>query len=37
LSKQFTSKFRYTYTRPASIEEVKSCVQRSSEALRSYI
>jgi hypothetical protein len=37
LSKQFTRNFRSTYTRPASIEEVKSCVQKSGEALHSYI
>jgi hypothetical protein len=37
LSMQLTSNFRSTYTRIASIEEVKSCVQRSDEALRSYI
>jgi hypothetical protein len=34
---QFTSNFRSTYTRPASIEEVKSCTQKIGEALRSYI
>jgi hypothetical protein len=27
LTKQFTSNFRSTYKRPASIEEVKACVQ----------
>jgi hypothetical protein len=37
LAKQFTSNFRSTYTRPTLVEEVKSCVQRSGEALRSYI
>jgi hypothetical protein len=37
LEKQFTNNFQSTYTRPASIEEVKSCVQKSGEALRSYI
>jgi hypothetical protein len=37
LAKQFTSNFQSTYTRPTSIEEVKSCVQRSGEVLRSYI
>jgi hypothetical protein len=37
LEDQFTRKFRSTYKRPASIEEVKSCMQRSGETLRSYI
>jgi hypothetical protein len=37
LEKQFTTNFRSSYTRPASIEEVKSCMQKSGEALRSYI
>jgi hypothetical protein len=37
LAKQFTSNFRSTYMRPASIEEVKSCIHKSGEALRSYI
>jgi hypothetical protein len=27
LTKQFTSNFKLTYKRPASIEEVKACVQ----------
>jgi hypothetical protein len=29
--------FRSTYKRPASLEEIKSCVQRKDETLRSYI
>jgi hypothetical protein len=37
LEEQFTSNFRSTYTRPMSVEEVKSCVQRSGEAPHSYI
>jgi hypothetical protein len=37
LTKQFTSNFRSTYKRPASIEEVKACVQQSDEKLRAYI
>jgi hypothetical protein len=37
LTKQFTSNFRSTYKRPASIEEVKACVQQRNETLRSYI
>jgi hypothetical protein len=37
LESQFTRKFRSTYKRPASIEEVKACVQRKGETLRSYI
>jgi hypothetical protein len=37
LTKQFTSNFRSTYKRPASIEEVKACTQKHNEALRSYI
>jgi hypothetical protein len=35
--KAIHKQFPTTYTRPTSIEEVKSCVQRSGEALRSYI
>jgi hypothetical protein len=37
LTKQFTSNFKLTYKRPASIEEVKACVQQCSETLREYI
>jgi hypothetical protein len=37
LTKQFTSNFRSTYKRPASIEEVKVCVQQRDETLRAYI
>jgi hypothetical protein len=35
LTKQFTSNFKSTYKRPASIEEVKACVQQHNESLRS--
>jgi hypothetical protein len=37
LEKQFARNFRSTYKRPASLEEVKLCVQRRDETLRSYI
>jgi hypothetical protein len=37
LTKQFTGNFRSTYKRPASIEEVKACVQQCDETLRVYI
>jgi hypothetical protein len=37
LESQFTRNFRSTYKRPASLEEVKSCMQRKDETLRSYI
>jgi hypothetical protein len=37
LTKQFTSNFKSTYKRPASIEEVKARVQLRNETLRSYI
>jgi hypothetical protein len=37
LMKQFTSNFRSTYKRPASIEVVKACVQQRGETLRAYI
>jgi hypothetical protein len=37
LIKQFTSNFRSTYKRPASIEEVKACVQQCDKTLREYI
>jgi hypothetical protein len=37
LMKQFTSNFKSTYSRPASIEEVKACMQQRNETLRAYI
>jgi hypothetical protein len=37
LTKQYTSNFKSTYKRTASIEEVKACVQHHNETLRSYI
>jgi hypothetical protein len=37
LESQFTRNFRSTYKCPASLEEVKSCIQRKDETLRSYI
>jgi hypothetical protein len=37
LEDQFTRNFRSTYKRPASIEEVKSCMQKNGETLCSYI
>jgi hypothetical protein len=37
LENQFARNFRSTYKRPASLEEVKSCVQLKGETLRSYI
>jgi hypothetical protein len=37
LENQFAKNFRSTYKRPASLEEVKSCVQQKGETLRSYI
>jgi hypothetical protein len=37
LESQFTRNFRSTYKHPASLEEIKSCVQRRDETLRSYI
>jgi hypothetical protein len=37
LTKQFMSNFKSTYKRPASIEEVKACVQQRGETLRAYI
>jgi hypothetical protein len=37
LESQFVRDFRSTYKHPASLEEVKSCVQRKGETLRSYI
>jgi hypothetical protein len=37
LTKQFMSKFKSTYKRPASVEGVKACVQQHGETLRAYI
>jgi hypothetical protein len=37
LAKQFTSNFRSTYKRPASLEEIKACTQKYNKSLRSYI
>jgi hypothetical protein len=37
LESQFTRNFCSTYKRPASIEEVKTCIQRKGKTLRSYI
>jgi hypothetical protein len=37
LESQFTRNFCSTYKRPASLEEVKACVQRKGETLCSYI
>jgi hypothetical protein len=37
LESQFARNFRSTYKRPASLEEVKACVQRKGETLHSYI
>jgi hypothetical protein len=37
LMRQFTHNFKSTYKRPASIEEVKACVQQCGETLRAYI
>jgi hypothetical protein len=37
LESQFARNFRSTYKRPASLEEVKECVQRKGETLHSYI
>jgi hypothetical protein len=37
LMKQFTSNFKSTYSRPASIEKVKACMQQCNETLRAYI
>jgi hypothetical protein len=37
LENQFIKDFRSTYKRPASLEEVKACVQRIGETLCSYI
>jgi hypothetical protein len=35
LTKQFTSNFKSTYKRPASIEEVKACVQQRGGDIKS--
>jgi hypothetical protein len=37
LESQFVRNFRSTYKRPASLEEVKACMQRKGKTLRSYI
>jgi hypothetical protein len=37
LESQFARNFRSTYKRPASLEEIKSCMQKKDETLRSYI
>jgi hypothetical protein len=37
LKSQFTRNFWSTYKRPGSLEEIKSCIQRKDETLRSYI
>jgi hypothetical protein len=37
LESQFARNFQSTYKRPASLEEIKSCIQRKDETLRSYI
>jgi hypothetical protein len=37
LESQFARNFHSTYKHPASLEEVKACVQRKGETLRSYI
>jgi hypothetical protein len=37
LTKQFMSNFKSMYKRPASIEEIKACVQQQRETLRAYI
>jgi hypothetical protein len=37
LESQFARNFCSTYKRPASLEEIKSCVQRKDETLRYYI
>jgi hypothetical protein len=37
LESQFARNFRSTYKRPASLKEIKSCVPRKGETLRSYI
>jgi hypothetical protein len=37
LESQFTRNFHSTYKRPASLEEIKLCMQKKDETLRSYI
>jgi hypothetical protein len=37
LESQFTRNFRSTYKHPALLEEVKSCIHRKDETVRSYI
>jgi hypothetical protein len=37
LKSQFARNFRSTYKRPASLEEVKACMQRKGKTLRYYI
>jgi hypothetical protein len=37
LESQFARNFRPTYKRPTSLEEIKSCMQKKDETLRSYI
>jgi hypothetical protein len=37
LTKQFIGNFKSTYKRPASIEEVRACVQQCDETLWAYI
>jgi hypothetical protein len=37
LESQFRRNFCSTYKRPASLEEIKSCIQRKDKTLRSYI
>jgi hypothetical protein len=37
LAKQFIGNFKSTYKRPTSMEELKACIQKSGEMLRSYI
>jgi hypothetical protein len=37
LESQFARNFRSTYKHPASLEEIKSCVQKKDETLRSYV
>jgi hypothetical protein len=37
LESQFTRNFRSTYKRPASLEEIKSCMQKKDKTLCSYI
>jgi hypothetical protein len=37
LAKQFMGNFKSTYKNPASTEELKACIQKLGETLRSYI